>query len=235
MSDDALEGPGIEGVLFDFHATLIDQGSGVEWLQAAWRHAERESDPAASLGPAAAAELAVALDRIWDTAREIDPGNSRDLDPVAHRSVFNAAVGRLGTIDSELATALYDTFQLPWLVNQQTIPVLQELRRRGIRTVLVSNVGVDIRHVLDRTELSDLFDAVVLSYEAGSVKPDSAIFAEALRRIDVPAERALMVGDSWRDDAGAARIGIRTLILPPQTGVKNDLVWVLRLVGALEP
>ncbi len=231
MSDDILQGPGIDGVLFDFHSTLVNQGSGVEWLKAAWQHAERRSDPAAAMGPAAAARLADALDTIWDTAREIDPESSRDLDPVAHRRVFNAAVGQLGTVDSELAAALYDTFQLPWLLNPQSIPVLHELRRLGIRTVLVSNVGVDIRSVLDRTELSDLFDAVVLSYETGAVKPDPAIFAEALRRIDVPAGRALMVGDSWRDDAAAARLGIRTLILPPQTGAQNDLVWVLRLVA----
>lgn len=39
-----------------------------------------------------------------------------------------------------------------------------------------------------------------------------------------------MVGDSWRDDAGAAALGIRTLLLPRTTGPVHGLDAVLRLV-----
>jgi hypothetical protein len=40
-----------------------------------------------------------------------------------------------------------------------------------------------------------------------------------------------MVGDSAHDDAGAALIGIRTLILPRTSGTRQGLDIVLRLVG----
>jgi hypothetical protein len=38
------------------------------------------------------------------------------------------------------------------------------------------------------------------------------------------------VGDAWRDDAGAAALGIRTLILPRTDDPSHGLELVLRLV-----
>jgi beta-phosphoglucomutase-like phosphatase (HAD superfamily) len=72
---------------------------------------------------------------------------------------------------------------------------------------------------------------VVLSYEVGVVKPDPEIFRRATNLLGLSAEQTLMVGDSWRDDAGAAAIGIRTLILPRTIGPVHGLASVLRLVG----
>jgi FMN phosphatase YigB (HAD superfamily) len=40
-----------------------------------------------------------------------------------------------------------------------------------------------------------------------------------------------MVGDSPDDDTGAARLGVRTLILPRTRGPVHGLEVVLRLVG----
>jgi FMN phosphatase YigB (HAD superfamily) len=94
----------------------------------------------------------------------------------------------------------------------------------------VSNVGIDVRSVLDAGGLTDLMDAVVLSFEAGSVKPAAPIFERALAAVSVPAENALMVGDSPQDDSGAALIGIRTLLLPRTSGRRHGLALVLGMV-----
>ena len=102
-------------------------------------------------------------------------------------------------------------------------------RERGIRTAVLSNVGVDIRPVMAREGLRT--DAVVLSCEVGAVKPRPEIFVSALEALGVEPSEALMVGDSWKDDAGAAALGIRTLILPRTRGPVHGLDQVLRLVG----
>ena len=73
--------------------------------------------------------------------------------------------------------------------------------------------------------MGGLFDAVILSFEVGAVKPDRSIFQRALDALGVPAARALMVGDNAVDDAGAARLGIRTLLLPRTQGVAHGLDW----------
>jgi HAD superfamily hydrolase (TIGR01509 family) len=64
----------------------------------------------------------------------------------------------------------------------------------------------------------------------GSVKPDEPIFRAALEALGVDAADTLMVGDSGKDDAGAAHLGIRTLLLPRTTGPVHGLAAVLRLV-----
>jgi HAD superfamily hydrolase (TIGR01509 family) len=132
----------------------------------------------------------------------------------------------------DLEQALYEVMLEVWLPYDDAVPTLRGLKARGIKTALVSNVGADIRPVIERAGLDGLLDAVVLSYEVGSVKPAAAIFERALAALEVKPANALMVGDNWTDDSGAARLGIRTLLLPRTTGASHGLEVVLRLVGA---
>ena len=118
-----------------------------------------------------------------------------------------------------------------WVPYDDALPTLRALKARGRKLALISNVGVDVRGVLVRGGMGDLFDAVILSFEVGSVKPQRSIFQLALDALGVPPGRALMVGDNAHDDAGAAHLGIRTLLLPRTTGVEHGLQLVLRLVG----
>jgi HAD superfamily hydrolase (TIGR01509 family) len=231
-----LHPPGpIEAVLFDFHSTLVDQGDPRAWLELAWSHLGRTGTAAAGLGEARLAALADWVDRIWEHAVEIDPGAERDLSPARHRAVYDELTSRVAGLEPALARALYDVMLDTWVPYDDTLPVLRALRARGLRLGLVSNVGLDVREVLARAGLAPLFDAVVLSFEAGAVKPQASIFERALQALGVPAERALMVGDSPRDDAGAAHLGVRTLILPRTHGRVHGLDAVLRLVGVPDP
>ena len=111
------------------------------------------------------------------------------------------------------------------------LPTLRELKRRGIKLALVSNNALDLRPLLQRADMTGLFDAVILSYELGSVKPDAPIFEQALAAPGTAPGNALMVGDNARDDAGAALLGIRTLLLPRTQGREHGLDIVLRMVG----
>lgn len=220
----------IEAVLFDFHSTLVDQGDGAAWVQLAWEHAGRTGDHRAALGEEKSRELAHWMDVLWETARDLDPENRRDLDPRSHREVFERLVADVPDVDEAMTHSLYETVMETWIPYEDTVPVLHGLRDRGIRTALVSNIALDVRPFLSRAGLTDALDVVVLSFEAGVVKPDATIFRQALERLGVAPERALMVGDSWRDDAGAAQLGIRTLLLPRTRGPAHGLDLVLRLV-----
>jgi len=135
-------------------------------------------------------------------------------------------------MDEALSDALYQTTLDQWTAFEDARPVLEELKRRGRRIALVSNVGVDVRPVLVRGNLLDLFDAIILSCEVGAVKPHAAIFQRTMEALAVMPEQALMVGDNPHDDAGAARLGIRTLLLPRTRGRVHGLEMVLRIVGA---
>ena len=59
----------------------------------------------------------------------------------------------------------------------------------------------------------EAFDEVILSFEVGLRKPDSAIYREALRRVDVEPDRAVFVDDQQEYCDGAAAIGIPTYLI----------------------
>jgi HAD superfamily hydrolase (TIGR01509 family) len=215
-------------VIFDFHSTLGEELDRPGWIRAAWAHLGRDGAP----DPGPAADLAAHLEVLWEHGVRLDPRSTRDLSEADHRRVFGEAVAVLPGVEPDLVDALYATMLGQWVAYADTEPVLRELRRRGIRVVVLSNIGMDITGHLARV-LPGLVDGVVLSYRAGAVKPDPEIFRRALDLLGVPAAEALMVGDSWRADGGAAGIGIRTLILPRTTGPVHGLGLVLRLVPAV--
>lgn len=216
----------IRGVIFDFHSTLGEELDRPGWIRAAWARLGRDGEP----DPKLAAELAGHLEVLWEHGVRLDPDSRRDLSEADHRRVFGEALAVLPGVEPELAEALYATMLRQWVAYADAEPVLRELKRRGIRVVVLSNIGLDITAHLAEV-LPGLVDGVVLSYQVGLVKPDPKIFEHALDVLGVPAGEALMVGDSWRADAGAAGVGIRTLILPRTDGPVHGLDLVLRVVG----
>lgn len=217
----------IEGVIFDIHSTLVDQGDADQWLEAALEVAPHP------LTPAQRGELVAFLDRIWEGARVSDPDSTRDLSFEAHSRVFHGLIDAGPNVDRSLANALYDVMLSTWHAYDDTVPMLRELRDNGIRTCLLSNAGVPIRTVLERDGITPWCDAIVLSYEVGFVKPDRRIFEAALDALGLPATNALMVGDNANDDGGGAALGLRTLILPRTTGRIHGLDAVTSLVLGL--
>jgi HAD superfamily hydrolase (TIGR01509 family) len=94
-----------------------------------------------------------------------------------------------------------------------SIPVVRELRTRGVKTALVSNCSHSTRGIVDRLGLDEAFDEIILSFEVGLRKPDPAIYREALRRLDVEPDHAVFVDDQQEYCDGAAAIGIETYLI----------------------
>jgi FMN phosphatase YigB (HAD superfamily) len=218
--------------MFDFHATLVDHRDSGAWIEAAAQLLESTPGRCQRLDPEVLPAFREHLEQIWRHADTIDPGSSRDLSQVRHREVFIQAVCLFPGAEPGFGEALHAVMADQWVAFDDTLPVVTELAERGVPIVVVSNIGIDIRPFLSQAGLADKLDGVVLSYEVGAVKPQPEIFAHALDLLGMPAGDALMVGDSWRDDAGAAAAGVRTLILPRTSGPIHGLEVVLRLVRA---
>jgi FMN phosphatase YigB (HAD superfamily) len=229
LPDEAPES--IKGVIFDFHGTLVEGGDAGRWIDAAVRHLAEDGSPPPALSADQIAGLREHLDQIWYHAHTIDPASERDLSQNRHWDVFSRTVALYPGVKPELIAALYAVMPDQWAFFDDTLPVLRELKSRGVRIVVLSNIGLDIRPLFDRVGVSGLLDGVVLSFEVGLVKPDPAIYAHALELLDVAGSQTLMVGDSPRDDVGGVPLGIRTLILPRTQGPVHGLGTVLRMVG----
>jgi putative hydrolase of the HAD superfamily len=93
-------------------------------------------------------------------------------------------------------------------------PALRRLRAAGLRLVVVSNWDASLHERLAEAGLAALVDGAVASAEAGSAKPDPAIFTRALALAGVPAHDAWHVGDSVEADvAGAGNAGVTPVLL----------------------
>ncbi|MGC9363866.1 MAG: HAD family hydrolase [Fidelibacterota bacterium] len=106
--------------------------------------------------------------------------------------------------------ALIDIWQKPF----EEIPDVCELipvLKRQVRLILLSNTNeLHIRAVRRITDILDEFDALVLSYEVRSRKPEAAIYHKALEIAGHDVSECLFVDDLMDNVRAARRLGIRS-------------------------
>ena len=107
-------------------------------------------------------------------------------------------------------------------VDPLAVRTLELLRRAGVRTAVVGNLIYGEELLVERLRAFDLLrlvDALVLSTESGWMKPHPVAYREALRRLDVPAAEAVMVGDDLEIDVRAPQaLGLRAIWLRRDSG-----------------
>jgi putative hydrolase of the HAD superfamily len=100
----------------------------------------------------------------------------------------------------------------------KNLELLGRLRRRGIKTALLSNADVmDTRH-WSESPLARCFDAAIFSWQEGIQKPQPEIYALALKRLatgsaPLPPGECLYVGDGGHGELqGAGAAGFSTVL-----------------------
>ncbi|MBS3117414.1 HAD family hydrolase [Candidatus Woesearchaeota archaeon] len=96
----------------------------------------------------------------------------------------------------------------------ETIKVLEGLKGR-YKLVLLSNTDCfSVDELLDKYNLRNFFDSVILSYKEGKLKTNQELFKKALEGIGLSSEEVLMVGDSLESDIRAAeQAGIEAVLV----------------------
>ena len=119
-----------------------------------------------------------------------------------------AAGSRACAIDMVHEWERHENFSL----YEDALPVLDELRRLGLKLGLVSNGQRDLEEFVEHHGLE--VDVAVGSKAHGKQKPHPTIFEAALESLGVAAGEAAMVGDSYEDDIeGARALGMRAVLL----------------------
>ena len=102
------------------------------------------------------------------------------------------------------------------------VETLEALRRLGIRSGVISNIGWSAEALRRRIDLllpGNSFEFVIASSAYGVRKPDPRLFGLALRKARLPAEQVWFCGDTFETDVvGAASAGI----LPVLYDTKNS-------------
>ena len=117
--------------------------------------------------------------------------------------------------------------------------VLSALQEQHYRLGIVSNWSWNLRDRVAQAALDRFFETVWASAYAGCNKPHPGIFFQTLVQMDLSAERALYVGDSYAHDVvGARSAGLDVVLLDrkgtaiePDCNVIRDLWGLFDLLG----
>lgn len=196
----------IQAVTFDMGGTLIEPWPSVGHVYA---------EVAARFGVRAEPE---ALNRrfraAWKAKRDFD--YSREAWFGLVRVTFGDGVA----LPPEFSTAVYERFAEPdtWRVFDDVLPTLDALATQGLRLAAISNWDERLEPLLRSLDLHRWFEAVLVSCDVRFTKPSPVIFAHALRKLSLPAEAVLHVGDGATEDfEGARGAGLAAVLLRRDT------------------
>ena len=80
-------------------------------------------------------------------------------------------------------------------LHEEIIPMLEELKKAGMKIGLISNCFSEEAAVIRRSVLFPYFDEVYLSYEQGVQKPDTEIYKRCMSDFRVKPEECVYIGD----------------------------------------
>ncbi len=143
--------------------------------------------------------------------------------------------------DADGARACAADMVARWMLHENftlyddVLPVLEELRRHGLKLGLISNGERDLDEFVVHHALE--VDVAIGSRSFGRTKPHPSIFEAALERLGVEPAEAAMVGDSYADDIeGARALGMRAFLLDREGRYRDEpdrLPTLLALPAAL--
>lgn len=131
-----------------------------------------------------------------------------------YREVLQSVVRRfgaeLGFVPTEEQTRSLPESLPSWQPWPDTVDALRALKSR-FRLAIISNVDDDL-FAATRPKLEVEFDEVITAQQAQAYKPSHKIFELALKRIKLPPERILHIGQSiYHDVIPAQALGLSTI------------------------
>ncbi len=110
--------------------------------------------------------------------------------------------------------AMHAVTQANWYLEPDAIGLLDELKARDFQIGVISNAADEenTQRLIDKGGIRPYLGFIASSAGFGRRKPDPGIFRAALDHFGIPAERALMVGDTYEADiVGAKALGLQTI------------------------
>ncbi|GID25168.1 HAD family hydrolase [Paractinoplanes brasiliensis] len=105
------------------------------------------------------------------------------------------------------------------------VSVLAAIKRRGLRTALISDCTHELPAFLPSLPVAPLLDATIYSVRLGICKPDPRIYLAACEQLDVAPRECLYVGDGGSHElTGAAAVGMTPVRLAAPD-LANHLVF----------
>jgi glucose-1-phosphatase len=125
---------------------------------------------------------------------------------------FDGEYGEFAAIWSEIFTPIEPMLELS-----------ASLATRLPRVLLSNTNVIHMRYILECFPVLQDFDAQILSYEVGLLKPDRAIYELMLRQCGLEAGRTLFIDDLRANVEGALAVGMRAISFEDAAQVRQEL------------
>ena len=223
----------IKAVFFDLYFTLIRYEPSQEEIEAGLlRGFGIEVSPEALQKPLAAANETI----YREVARR--PLNKRSREDTLalyarfHRDILReAGIGAGENVITGLVTGGLQA-RMGLALYADVLPALDELKKRGMKLGLISNIEKSMSGSLEELGLAPRLDVVVTSGDTDARKPMPEIFRYALSKAGVAPEEAVYVGDQYHVDVlGAQGAGMQAILLD-RGGLHADITDCPR-IGSL--
>jgi epoxide hydrolase-like predicted phosphatase len=136
-----------------------------------------------------------------------------------------ALMTRLNRPVSE-AQEIRDEFFGGDVLDRELIQLIRSLRGK-YRTGLISNAWDDLRQYIVRQKFDDAFDSIIISAEAGVMKPEAGIYQIALEQAQVQANEAVFVDDVSVNIEGCEKVGMRGILFKDPDVLKQKIKALL--------
>lgn len=136
-----------------------------------------------------------------------------------------------GTTRADIDACMKSFYDGP---SEKTGSLLRGLKQKGYGIYMLSNNNPIMMRICDSDfkkvgiGISDFFDQAFISSSMKMMKPDSAIFNEAIRRIGLKAEELLFIDDSPVNVEAARKSGMNAILYTPGQDLGKTIVEALR-------
>lgn len=107
-------------------------------------------------------------------------------------------------------------------VNEGLVEIIKKLKTK-YKIALISNYPPHLREKLDRQNLTELFNEIIISSEVGHQKPQPEIFMLLCERLKIVPQELIFIDDSKKSLEGADSIGYTPILYRSNEQLAQDL------------
>lgn len=111
--------------------------------------------------------------------------------------------------------------------NESVLALVNEAKKQGWQTALLSNVIEPTYNVLQAAGFYDKFDTIIASCKEGFAKPEITIYELALKRLNTTAQESVFIDDKQTNLEPAKQIGFKTILAQNPEQIILDLRQVI--------
>ncbi|MFH1615468.1 MAG: HAD family phosphatase [Planctomycetota bacterium] len=196
----------MEAIIFDWGGVLID-------------------DPAPKLMQFCAEALEVPVADYIKTHRKFEADFQKGSIPEA--AFWARVCGELKvpcpTIDSLWTKAIRTAYS----PKEDMFLLASSLRSKGYKIAILSNTEMPVSQYCCQLLPRDMFDAIILSCNEGTRKPERKIYELAMERLQAQPQQTIFIDDRADYIDGAKNVGINTILFENTQQLKDELSRLL--------